>query len=75
MLSSGSIFSILQSNLAKQQVRLDDATAELDAAQATLNEKEQELAEVQASYEESVRTKQVSPFPVVLSYSQGIQFI
>ena len=43
----------------KQEARLTVAKGELAEAQATLDEKERELAEVKAQYDASVKTKQV----------------
>uniref|UniRef100_A0A1I8FY30 Dynein heavy chain 5, axonemal n=1 Tax=Macrostomum lignano TaxID=282301 RepID=A0A1I8FY30_9PLAT len=48
----------LKDNLAKQEVRLKKANDDLAAAQATLDEKEAELAKVRAVYEEAMRKKQ-----------------
>ncbi|PAA70380.1 hypothetical protein BOX15_Mlig025839g1 [Macrostomum lignano] len=49
----------LKDNLAKQEIRLRKANEDLAAAQATLDEKEAELAKVRAVYEEAMHKKQM----------------
>ncbi|TPP64769.1 Dynein heavy chain 5 axonemal [Fasciola gigantica] len=48
----------LKDNLVKQEARLTKANADLQAAQAILDEKERELAKVQAVYEEALLKRQ-----------------
>ncbi len=48
----------LKANLAIQEVRFGKASAELAAANAQLEEKEKEVAEVRALYEDAMRRKQ-----------------
>lgn len=45
----------LKANLAVQAVRLEQAQSELNAAQATLDEKQRELDIVQAMYDNAMR--------------------
>ena len=52
-------FICVQANLAVQEARLGVAMGDLNAAQATLDEKEAELAVVRAMYDKAMAEKQV----------------
>lgn len=53
-------FFVAQANLAIQQKRLEEAEHKLNDARAKLEDKERELALVQAEYDKAMTKKQVS---------------
>lgn len=53
----------VQANLAIQEGRLGAAMSDLNTAQATLDEKEAELAVVQAQFDKAMSEKQVCVLP------------
>ena len=59
----------VQANLAVQEARLGVAMGDLNAAQATLDEKEAELAVVRAMYDKAMAEKQVISLSLSLSLS------